>query len=242
MNKRHSFKGLCVVVAMLIAGISAQAQRFETSAYFNGILPVREFNDAVQLQPYGYFVPMNRTNIATSASAGLGFTARFGVWFDVGYGQLLPFGEASFLWNSTKASVRDIYDNNSLNDSLRSTPKYPNYFNIPVLIGLKYRYEITPIIKPFAEMAIGYDLMFISINGYKKGTGLHYSYKPSGALAWSIGGGTYLGDNVSVGLYFMNLGEHRMVYTSWSDKSEDESYSVEKRKIGEIGLRIGFHF
>lgn len=232
---------------MIFAGFGAQAQELEFSGYFNGILPVAQFNDAVDLMPYGQFTPINRSNIANGASIGLGASLRAGMWLDVGANNwLLPFVEASFLWNSTKSKYRDIYDNNALNDSLKATPKIPNYFNVPIQVGLKYRYDLTDIIRPFAEASLGFDVMLISRNGYEKGvtyngTNLHYAYKLNGAMSWTVGAGTYLGENVTVGLYYIDLGKHRIEYTKAVSSSESD-YTVQKRHLGELALRIGFHF
>ena len=245
MNKKHSFRTLGLAVAMLLGGLTAQAQQPETSIYINGILPVSQFNDPVELAPLGTFVPMDRDNIAMGATVGLGATARWGMWFDVGFGQLLPFAEASFLWNASKRSVRDMYDENTHNNEVQEIPSAPVYFNVPILLGLKYRYPLTPMIRPFAEMSIGYDLLFISSNGYKK-SGPWYSYKPSGELGWSIGAGTYLGEFVSVGLYYMGLGRHKIDYTNRCKANnpdpEIDNYNPVKRRIGELGIRVGFHF
>jgi len=168
MRKSNYFKGLCVALGMAFAGFGAQAQEgLEFSGYFNGFLPVAEFNNPVNLSPLGSFVPINRNNIANGAATGIGATLRVGMWLDVGANHWLqPYGEGSFLWNSTKSKYRDVYDNNELNNTLKATPTVPNYFNIPILVGLKYRYDLTDIIRPFAEASIGFDMMFISSNGY----------------------------------------------------------------------------
>lgn len=249
MSKSNCFKCLCVAIAMVFAGFGSQAQELEFSGYFNGFLPVAQFNDEVNLESSGSFAPIDRTNIANGASAGIGATLRVGMWLDVGAGNgLLPYAEGSFLWNSTKSKYRDLYDNNALNTTLQATPDVPDYFNVPILIGLKYRYDFTDIIRPFAEASIGFDVMFISSNGYRGvfydgcNNYMHYSYKLSGAMAWTVGAGTYLGENVSVGLYFIDLGSHRLEYTSRSYKGGGADYIVEKRRIGELALRIGFHF
>jgi len=252
MSKSNYFKGLCVAIAMIFAGLGAQAQQLELSGYFNGLLPVAEFNDNVTVMVADNFTPININGIGKGASTGIGGTLRVGLWLDVGNGSfILPYVEGSFLWNSTKSKYRDIYDNNALNAELKSTPSVPNYFNIPILVGAKYRYQLTEILSPFAEASIGFDMMFISSNGYSgvanptdgSSNYLHYSYKPSGALAWSLGAGTYLGSNVSVGLYYLNLGAHRIEYTSRSyNDGDDVSYNVEKRRLGELALRVGFHF
>ena len=165
MNKHICIKSLCVAVALFCFSIGAKAQQTETSVFINGILPVSQFNDQVDLTEFGQFTPMNRTNVAQAAAGGLGFTARFGMWFDVGVGQLQPFVEASFLWNNSRKYVRDIYDNNERNDSMQSYPTAPQYFNIPIQLGLKYRYPLMADLQPFAELAIGYDIFIITKNG-----------------------------------------------------------------------------
>ena len=244
MNKRNSLKGLCVAVALLAAGLNANAQQFETSIYFSGIFPTGQFRHAYEYNPMGpdSFVPMDRTSVATSAAVGIAATGRFGMWFDVGFGQLLPFAEASFYWNGTRSSIRDVYDANSLNKEAEAIPITPTYFNIPIMLGLKYRYNITDIIRPFVECGIGYDIMLITQNGYKnKYENMWYAYKLDGKLCWSVGLGTYLGDYVSFGLYYAGLGNHRIEYTEKVTVPED-IYSAQKRYIGQLGLRVGFHF
>ena len=163
MNKHICIKSLCLAVVFICASFGAKAQQTETSVFINATLPVGQFNDQVSLfdDIENTFTPMNRTNVAQAAAGGIGFTARFGMWFDVGVGQLQPFVEASFLWNNSRKYVRDSYDNNERNDIMQSYPTAPQYFNIPVMLGLKYRYDITADLRPFAELSIGYDLLII---------------------------------------------------------------------------------
>lgn len=248
MNKSNYFKGLCVAAALLATSLCAQAQQTEISVYVNGNLPVAEFNNGVEGLSASEFVPMDRTNIATGATAGLGATGRFGMWFDVGMGQLLPYAEASFFWNASKSGIRDIYENNTLNTEYNERPVSPTYFNIPIMLGLKYRYNLLPTIQPFAELGIGYDVLFINNNGYRAQDKMFwYTYKPSGELCWSIGAGTYLGEFVSVGIYYMGLGNHHVDYTNKfverHDSEGDNDFSnAVRRRLGELSLRIGFHF
>lgn len=219
---------------MFLAGQGLQAQEMEYSVFFNGLLPVAEFNNKVDLADDNLnFVPMNRENIGTGAMAGLGGTVRVGVWFDLGFGELMPYVDASLLWNTSKSAVRNAYDENQA--------KAPSYFNVPLTLGFKYRYDINDILRPFAEIGIGYD-MFFATRSY----GVNdrwYKFKPSGSVSWEMGLGTYLGNNVSVGLYYLGLGSHRIEYASTSTGREDGStLPTIRRTIGELALRIGFHF
>ena len=247
MRKNNYFKCLCLAAALFATSFGARAQQFETSVYLNGIFPVGQFASThiYEAYPLGDFVLMDRTTVATGASAGLAGSARFGMWFDVGFGQLLPYAEVGFLWNATKGSIRDVYDANELNDSAKAIPSTPVYFNVPITLGLKYRYDITPIVRPFAELGIGYDLMFITSNGYPKSSQIKdmwYAYKPDGKLCWTVGAGTYLGEYVSVGLYYIGLGNHRIDYSSKATASMGDDFTAQKRRVGQLGLRVGFHF
>ena len=240
MRKSNHFKGLVIATALLFAGFGVRAQQLETSVFLNGILPVAQFNNEVNLEPLGTFEPMTSENIAKGAAGGLGGSARIGMWFDVGVGQLQPFFEAGFLWNNSRSYIRNKYDNNERNNVLQQRPKAPQYFNLPLMLGLKYRYDITPDVRPFVELGLGYDLLFISKNGYPTQT---FRYKPSGEFSWMIGAGTYLGEYVSVSLFYMGLGNHHIDYSSRSYQPEAIDYStVYRRSLGELGLRVGFHF
>lgn len=239
MDKSKYFKTLCLGIALMCTGYTMKAQQIETSVFLNGTLPVAQFNDDVNLEPFGAFEVMKRSDIGKGASAGLGATARFGLWFDVGVGELQPFAEISLLWNNSGPSIRKTYDNNA--DSLNQYPTAPHYLNLPVMLGLKYRYKLMPDLQPFAELGIGYDFLFITKNGYPSST---FYYKPSGGLAWMVGLGTYLGEHVSVSLNFTGLGSHLIEPTQKSavDPYEGSYTGRTRTSLGTLGLRVGFHF
>lgn len=244
MIKYKHFKALFVATLLTLACVRAQGQEFVTSIYLNGVLPTGEFNDKVDIyhpiSPLSGDAYMDRLLIAKGASAGLGGTFRGGIWFDIGFGQLQPFAEASFLWNAVNKDIRSTYDKTYKNEEC---PHAPAYFNLPMMLGLQYRYDLTNIIRPYAELGIGYDVLFISGNGYKENKPW-YTYKPSGKLCWMLGAGTYLGDYVSVGIIYQNFGSHRIDYTAKSSGREDGGTfdHTERRSLGEFGIRVGFHF
>lgn len=248
MNKLQNIKSLCLAAALVLSGLCAQAQELEFSAYFNGVLPTSSFGQKVSVtQKIAFidvFTPMNRETIATNAAAGLGFTGRAGYWFDMGFGEIMPYVEVSFLWNSLRSDVRKEYD--------AAGAKYPAYFNVPAFLGFKYRYDINDIFRPFVEVGVGYDFLFITrsaqyvyynTDGSEKET-LWYRFTPSGALCWEAGIGTYLGRNVSVGLYYLGLGNHKIRYARNSrGRSDDNNANVAStRTLGDLALRLGFHF
>ena len=206
MSKSRYIKSLCLGIALLFAGITAKAQQIETSVFLNGTLPMAQFNDNVNLKPYGDFQVLDRSQIGKGASAGLGAKE---------------------------------YDSHA--DSLNQYPTAPHYFNLPFMLGLKYRYKLMPDLQPFAELGIGYDFLFVTKNGYPGST---FYYKPSGGLTWMAGIGTYLGEHVTLSLNYTGFGSHLIEPTKKSapDPNEENYTGRTRTSLGTLGLRVGFHF
>ena len=232
MNKKHYLKSLVITFALILMGWNAQAQYPEYSLFLNGVLPTGDLGTKVDVSS----IPLNRSNICKGANAGLGVTFRAGMRLDLGFGDMTPYVEGGFLWNASTSDLRDGYEASTSVDGVRGSA--PEYLNIPILIGAKYRYELTDVFKPFAEFGLGCNLLFISGSGYKDNE--WYSFQPTGAFAWSIGAGSYFTDMVSLTIYYVGLGDHNMEFTSRS-YVQDDGNALEKRHIGEFGIRLGFH-
>lgn len=251
MNKRNYFKSLCLGVAFAAVAMAGNAQEIEHSVLLHGTLPTGQFNDVVHFDKVGtpQFLPMDRQDIGKEASAGLGASYRAGFIFDTGIGDIEPFAELGFMWNRVSRDTRDAYDGSS---KAAVTCKKPNYFNVPLYLGLKYRYPLTDMIRPFIEGGVGFDLFFISASGWKDAKP-YYRYNARGAMAWQIGLGTYLGEWVSVSMHYQGLGKHVIKYNDKSTISDRDlaidpqgnayylDYS-ESRSLGLLALSIGFHF
>lgn len=246
--KHNTIKSLCVAVALLFAGVNAHAQ-FETSVFLNGGLPTAQFGGKADLAGNNALTPaplLSKDNIGTTAAPGFGIGARACYHFDVGFGEVAPFVNADFQWNQVKGDYRDAFAQSS------ASAKAPQYFNIPLFIGVNYRYELTDIFKPFAEFGLGTDFFLISSERTDKAK-LVYSVK--NAFAWELGLGCYFGSHVSTSLHYYGLGKHIITYNEKRSKFNDQSVSevneanpdfdinkVQLRSIGTLMLRIGFHF
>ena len=233
MKKSNSIKRL-VAVALFATFATAGHAQLTQSFYLNGTLPTGQFNDKITLNET--LPVMGRDQIGQNANVGLGATYRIGYRFDIGYGEVTPFAEGSFYWNRIKGSSRDAYDNQ------RSTD--PHYFNIPISIGINYRYPVTNLITPYAEIAMGYDFFSITGEGWKDKTGFpYYRYNAGNSLCWQIGAGTHLGDYVSVGLTYYGLGKHMIDYNTKHSQGLglDPNATTVHRRIGLLAIRIGFH-
>lgn len=238
--KSRLLKVVCLAALLFGTGSMAQAQ-FRQSIYLDGILPIGNFASSVSNNNAG--VPLGTHNIAKAATAGFGLGYRISYRFDIGFGIVAPFAAADFFWNFIGDDWSDRY--------IQARASVPNYYNVPVQLGVSYLYDrLWNDITPFIEFGLGTDVMFIGRE--KSDAFLHtYAYKPSFAngLSWMVGLGTYFGEHVSAGLYVYDLGKHTVEYTNKTYKSfsgaEQILYNaaaVETRTVGEIALRIGFHF
>jgi len=237
---------MCLTVLMAGIGMNAQAQ-FRQSVYLNGNLPTGDFATSINSN---HIVPLGYQEMGKDASVGFGLGYRASYRFDVGVGMVAPFVNADLFWNMIGSTWREKYMDNDYTT--------PTYFNIPVMAGVSYLYdELWNDITPYGEFGIGVDMMMITREGKSASTAsgtLYYAYKPSAAFAWMLGLGAYFGRHVSAGLYYYGLGTHPIDYTN---KTIDENAVAaaevlyhqtvdgvkrEKRNVGSVALRIGFHF
>lgn len=251
--KHNTIKSLCIAIVMLAMGINANAQ-FESSVYLNFGLPTAQFGGKPDLssniaelrsEPF-----LSKDHIGSTATPGFGIGGRACYHFDVGVGEVAPFVNLDFQWNQLKSSYRDAY--------VEADPeaKSPVYFNIPIMLGISYRYELTDVLKPFAEFGLGTDFLFITKERIKDIT-LKYNVK--NAFAWEIGAGCFFGRHVSASVHYYGLGKHVITYNEkrtdvggqtieqinqihQATNPEFNCNKAELRSIGNLMLRIGFHF
>lgn len=239
MNRKYIFKALTIFVMLFAAGTTAQAQ-VEQSFFLNGVLPTGQFGEEVRLDGLNAdvpFCPLTKVQAGKGAGIGLGVGYRVGYKFDVGFGYVTPYFNVDIFWNQLKTDYRDAF-------TMAACDK-PNYFNIPIFVGINYRYDLTSIITVFGEFGLGPDFLLIT----REGWGIENNpmlqplniynqcrYEPSTHFAWQVGAGSYFGEHVSLGIHYYGLGKHVINYSNIENE-----LPVELRNIGMVALRIGFH-
>ena len=236
---KHAVKTLCLATLMVGLAFGANAQ-FRQSVFLNGNLPTGNF--AGDVNNNWNTPPLTHKQIGKLASAGFGLGYRASYRFDVGVGMVAPFAQADLFWNFMNGTWSDKY-------TQAKAASAPNYFNIPVMLGVSYLYDqLWNDITPYGEFGVGADMFIITAE--KSKTFLHtYAYKPDVKIAWMLGIGAYFGRHVSAGIYYYGLGKHTIQYTNSTYKElnplEKEAYdngNVETRTVGSLAIRIGFHF
>lgn len=256
MRKSSTIKSLCLAVAFVFTGFAANAQltHLEQSVFLNFNAPMAEFNNDLTAGVLlsGDQIPLTRFNVGKNAAFGFGLGYRISYRFDVGFGEVSPYIHADFQWNRTKSDVRDKF--------LDADGKAPNYFNIPIFIGVNYRYQINDIITPFGEFGLGPDFLLI---GKEAGsvsyntitptgapltvaTDFDYKYKFSSNLAWQVGAGCYFGEHVSASIHYNGFGKHSIKPKDSQTDVMTAEYAADtktqNRNLGLLSIRIGFHF
>ena len=259
MRKYYTFKSLCLLAVFVFAGFGAKAQfsHLEQSFFLNFNAPMSQFSDDVAKNALGEYLPMTRFNVGKNASFGFGLGYRISYRFDVGFGEVSPYIHGDFQWNRVKADVREQYLD-------AGNGSAPNYFNIPIYVGVNYRYQLSDIFTPFGEFGIGPDIFMITkeVGSYNRevlqpgatettteNVDLKLRYKTTTNLAWQIGAGSYFGQHVSLSVHYSGYGRHAIQYSSGTElptdelKAEDAAVTkTETRGIGLLTFRIGFHF
>lgn len=242
----NRIKSLCLLAAFVFAGFGANAQltHLEQSIYLNFNLPTGQFNDDVVLNAANQTIPMTRFNAGKSAVFGFGLGYRVSYRFDVGFGEVSPYIHGDFQWNRIKADLREDYMN-------ASDGSCPNYFNIPIYVGVNYRYQLTDIFTPFAEFGIGPDFFFITKESGENTTVGQFKlrYQATTNVAFQLGLGCYFGQHVSASLHYNGYGKHAIKYSGSPEienlaiaGAEASNTTTQTRSIGMLSLRIGFHF
>ena len=260
MRKSNTIKALCLLAAFVSASFGAKAQltHLEQSIYLNFNAPTAQFNDDVALNALNNQVPMTRFNAGKDAIFGFGLGYRVSYRFDVGFGEVSPYLHGDFQWNRVSGDMRERYMN-------AGDGKAPNYFNIPIYVGVNYRYQLTDIFTPFAEFGIGPDFFFITKESGKIVTpavgnpgdpgyvapyeyGFKLKYQTTTNVAFQIGVGCYFGQHVSASLHYNGYGKHAIKYNGNGPDditlaaANAAATDTQTRSIGMLSLRIGFHF
>lgn len=202
------------------------------------------------------------------AGVGLNFGLKGKIGTKVeGLGVILS---ADVIWNRMNSDIRDYRKERvdyALDPDEGDYDEYklrlPNYFNIPLMVGANYNYQLTDAFGVWGEGAIGINARFITAyktayeytygeNDYRREGESKTSYDPAVSLAFQLGGGIMLNENISIGLHYYALGtakvkgeyEWESYYTGseGSDSDHDsESFKGNRLTANTFMVRIGFH-
>ncbi len=141
------------------------------------------------------------------------------------WSEALQEAGANFTIGGSYVSKYQQKDTIIFNTVIQPEGKYDYYYNLPAWVG-------SGSVRAQLQMK-GWNAL------------VEYAYKANFAFAWMIGAGAYFGQHVSAGLYYYGLGTHNIDYTENTLDEHLLSASAlprERRSVGSVMLRIGFHF
>ena len=203
------------------------------SLHLGGAFPMGEFGEeTTDLDEYEKF------------SASIGFNVGIKGKIPLQVKGLGIFISGDFIFNGLKGKIKDYYDEAATEyDELQRC----RYINVPMFVGLNYKYNINSQFGIWCEGGLGVDIRKITSVKYVSGDeSIKMKYNMQASFAFQVGGGIMIKDVFSIGVHYYGLGKSKIkgkVTYSDSDDSDYEPFSY-PRKCAQncLVVRLGFHF
>lgn len=149
--------------------------------------------------------------------------------------------------------------------------KYSNYLNVSLMLGADYTHYVSKSFGLFAEANIGLNIAKITNSDisnllagnvvsvdydnhvqYRSGDGMEVKYKTKMNFAYEIGGGLFLFDHLSIGVFYTGYSpfqispswrEYSSSYTFENGSGETElEITAPKLHVSALSIQLGVHF
>lgn len=170
-------------------------------------------------------------------------------------------------WQSISLAMNEQYGANAYQYQVT---KYSSYMNYSLMLGVDYTHYISKPFGLFAETNLGLNVAQITnsdmnnlLGGnvvytdyqnhieYHSGDEMEVSYKTKASFAYEIGGGLFLFDHLSIGVFYTGCSPFQ-VSPTWHEYSSysflngnNESYdeiTAPKLQVSALSIQLGVHF
>lgn len=173
-------------------------------------------------------------------------------------------------WQSIGIMLNEQYGSNAYQFQVT---KYSNYLNYSFMGGIDYTHYFSKSFGLFAEANIGLNLsqitssnmsnllggaiVYVDYNNYTQyhsGDGMEVNYKMKTNFAYEIGGGLFLFDHLSIGVFYAGYSPFQ-VSPTWREYINGTSYTFDngsgdaiieitapKLKVSALSIQFGVHF
>lgn len=171
-------------------------------------------------------------------------------------------------WQTIGQAMNEQYGSNAYQFQVT---KYSNYLNFSIMGGGDYTHYFSKSFGLFAEANIGLNIakitdsdisnllagnvVYVDYNNYiqyHSGDGMEVSYKTKVNFAYEIGGGLFLFDHLSVGVFYTGYSPFQ-VSPSWREYSSSYTFSngngdydieitAPKLRVSALSIQVGVHF
>ena len=151
-----------------------------------------------------------------------------------------------FIYNGVTGTLEDRYESLEMDGYYVERPRY---LNIPLFVGLNYRYGFSPTFGIWAEGALGPNFRKItneeiSISRAKYTLFQKSEYKMQTSFGFQAGVGIMV-NKFSLGLHYYGLGKAEIkgeLTRTQNTKTTTESFSYKKSAHNVLMIRLGHHF
>ncbi len=172
------------------------------------------------------------------------------------------------LWQALGQGMNEQYGANAYQFQVT---KYSNYLNVSLMLGADYTHYVSKSFGLFAEANIGLNIAKITNSDisnllagnvvsvdydnhvqYHSGDGMEVKYKTKMNFTYEIGGGLFLFDHLSIGVFYTGYSPFQ-ISPSWREYSSSYSfeggnneYEIEttapKLQVSALSIQLGVHF
>jgi len=248
-------KALLTIAVLALLGMGAAQAQTHFSFRFGGNFPDGKFADAT-----GDYANNNLNwglvDNSKKGGAGIGIVAGLQMKYDIssvkGLGVIVS---VDGMFNSLNSEVTDYFDD-YIDDNETSTREIsitlPKYFNLPLMAGLNYTYDVKENLGIFAEAAMGANIRVITdmentITQANTERITTQAFNSATTFAYRLGAGIVLNDKYTLGIDYYNLGMAKADGVTYTEVNGTESNNTPKFKAGKIKptnitLRFGINF
>ncbi len=209
------FAILALAVTMIMGG-QAMAQT-RGALLLSGAFPLSDYAD---FDGFEDFALMHADE--EDAGAGIGFSAGFKWYFNVGVKGLGVMLSVDGIYNGPNANLKDAYRewenhyDGELIDGSRSFNATPKFIHVPVMLGLNYIYHVNPNFGIYAEAGLGGNMRFLTkmesvtqgnLIGAETKITTTQNYDMGFSFAYQAGVGFEVAKNLVIGCSFYDLGK-----------------------------------
>ncbi len=226
---------VAAVAALMVSFGVANAQ---TTVSVGVALPQGDFGSQV----YGPDFALSYPN-GTVGGAATGFQIGLKQQFKVPLIGLSFFASADFMYNGLAESFKS--------DAVLTEVTYPNYINVPLMLGANYQFNFTPLLGIYVEAGAGLNARFITksettTNAVVTNVTTTTTYSPAFTFAYQFGAGVKLVKLVSVGVNYYSLGsapvKGKASGSALGVSGETSEITRGTLNPGILALRVGFSF
>lgn len=234
-------KKLSFIALFIGLGMALSAQEF--TVYGEGIIPTGRYGKSITAYAPGsndYLVRCAITDTNNSlggASYGWGAGIQFATPM-AGKGVDLLF-DAGFRLNWLNKEVHQFFDDYAQANNTVGITDVPLYYNIPLLFGPRFTFEMTEGFALFANVMVGVDIRIISDAIYSES--LFYDYYTAYPLSFRLAGGFLINDHLRIEANWSWLGEDFVEASLYDGKYHDHGV-LGSLETMHLGIRLGWSF